>query len=67
MILEAALRETDNQVSRADELQANSSCFAYCTFVDDPASAAGICQALLKEEQGRRALLFVRLEAVEAQ
>ncbi|CAE6970942.1 FACE1 [Symbiodinium natans] len=41
--LEAALRESDNQTSRADELQ-----------------------ALVKEEQGRRALLFVRLEAVEA-
>lgn len=41
--LEAALRESDNQMSRADELQ-----------------------ALLKEEQGRRALLFARLEAVEA-
>lgn len=41
--LEAALRESDNQMSRADELQ-----------------------ALMKEEQGRRALLFARLEAVEA-
>jgi len=41
--LEAALRESDQQMSRADELQ-----------------------ALLKEEQGRRALLFARLEAVEA-
>lgn len=41
--LEAALRDSDSQTSRADELQ-----------------------ALLKEEQGRRMLLFVRLEAVEA-
>lgn len=41
--LEAALRESDTQMSRADELQ-----------------------ALMKEEQGRRALLFARLEAVEA-
>ncbi|CAK9117994.1 unnamed protein product [Durusdinium trenchii] len=41
--LEVALRESDNQMSRADELQ-----------------------ALLKEEQGRRALLFARLEALEA-
>eukprot|EP00931_Biecheleriopsis_adriatica_P110438 TRINITY_DN8471_c0_g1_i1.p1 TRINITY_DN8471_c0_g1~~TRINITY_DN8471_c0_g1_i1.p1 ORF type:complete len:1067 (+),score=210.63 TRINITY_DN8471_c0_g1_i1:320-3202(+) len=41
--LEAALRESDQHMSRADELQ-----------------------ALLKEEQGRRALLLARLEAVEA-
>jgi len=41
--LHAALRDSDQNLSRADELQ-----------------------AVLKEEHGRRALLFARLEAVEA-